>query len=68
MSLKKGYQLTPYGRSSRGARVERYRERLTAAEFNDFVSLKKRLPLSEMEYERLLDYMVKAGIIEVTYF
>ncbi len=68
MSLKKHYQLTSHGRSSKGTDNEQYKERLTAAEFNDFVLIKKRIPISEIKFERLLDYMIKAGITEVVYF
>jgi len=43
MSLRKGYQLTPFGRwSNRKAKDERYRERLTVEELTDYVLLLKR--------------------------
>jgi hypothetical protein len=69
MSLKKGilYQLTPFGRFAIKEETEaRYRERLLPKELNDLTLLRKRQPksLSDGEFQRLLDYMTKAGVVE----
>lgn len=71
MSLKKGYQLTPFGRwSTQEEQIERYSERLTVEEWADLALLLKRAPrsLSMEEFQRILDHLVKAGILEEVYF
>jgi hypothetical protein len=71
MSLKKGYRLTPFGRwSTCEEKNEKYGKRLTAEELKDFALLKKRAlgSLTMDEFQRVLDHMVKAGIIEEVYF
>ena len=71
MFLKKGYKLTSFGRwSIREEKDERYRERLTVEGLKDFALLVKRAPgsLTKEEFQRVLDHMVKAGIIEEVSF
>ena len=67
MSLNKPFQFTSFAKTAtKEERNERYYERLTIEEIKDFVSL-KRIDISEVEFLRVLDYLEKAGIIEVLF-